>query len=258
MRFSILLPLFIAAILITSPGYTQKPEPKKTENQAPKKKQETKEKKQVKQSNEKKEVKVSKKKKEKKTTTVVKEGQPETEIRAGLGFFAGFPLGDFNKDVYTGYGVNLDGEYFLRPELSVGLNLSYAGYKHDEIHIGKGRYSIIPIQLRGAWYFLDGDFHPFAGLNAGLFITKSKYDSIIEPRTYVDPNTGLFIHSPGGVKDYEKKASVWGITPMAGIVYKVADKVWVNVHVRYNLIFTEKKSTNVIGIHIGACYSFGI
>lgn len=181
-----------------------------------------------------------------------------TEIRAGLGFFTGFPLGDFNRDTYTGYGFDAGGEYFLDPQISVGLATGYHSFKYDEIHIGKGHYTMIPVLANGSYYFKEGDFHPFAGLNAGVFLAHSKYDSIIEPTSYVDPITQLFVHTPGGVKSIDKKETAFGIAPMAGIVYKATDLVWLNCNLNYTLIFTEKKNTSLIGFHIGLTYSFGI
>jgi opacity protein-like surface antigen len=179
------------------------------------------------------------------------------EIRAGLGFFTGFPVSDFNYDVYTGYGVNVEGEYFINPALSVGLSTGYHSYKYDEIHFGIGHYSMIPVMARGAYYFMEGDFHPFAGLNAGVFLAKSKYDSVVEPRSYLDPQTQLFVHKPGYIKPINKNSTVFGLTPVAGIVFKPYESVWLNCNLRYNLMFAEEKNLSSIGIHLGLMYSFG-
>ncbi len=192
-----------------------------------------------------------------------------TEARAGMGLFTGFPMGVFNKSTYTGFGVNLDGEYFLMPELSVGLNTGYLSFKYDEIHVGKGHFSTIPIQLRGSYYFLDGDFHPYGGLNAGIYLKKQKFDSIIEPRTWVDPDGGEFQHSPGGKKLINKNNTSFGFSPMIGAVYKIHEKLWLDFNVRYlfimgnkqegdkKLIKEENKSIQAMGVQIGLRYSFG-
>lgn len=190
--------------------------------------------------------------------STLEETVPGTEIRAGLGFFTGFPLGFFNHDTYTGYGVNADGEYFVMPQLSVGLNAGYYSFRHDEIHVGKGNYSMIPVMLRGTWYFFDDDFQPFGGLNVGYYMNRTKYDSVIEPRSYLDPVSGLFIHKPGSIKPINLKSGSLAVVPMAGCVYRAFDKVRLNFHLRYNMIFEEKKTINVIGIHFGVIYSFDI
>ncbi|MHC1706267.1 MAG: outer membrane beta-barrel protein [Bacteroidales bacterium] len=202
----------------------------------------------------------NKKKEKKKTTVTEKKSSPSTtsEIRAGLGFFTGFPLSDFNKETYTGYGVNAEGEYFLNPALSVGLATGYHSYKYDEISMGKGRYSLIPITLRGAYYFKEGDFHPWAGLTAGIYLSHSKYDSIIEPRSYLDPVTQLFVHKPGEIKPIDENEAVFGVAPIAGIVYKPMDYLWINCNLRYNIIFTENKNKSAMGLHFGFAYVFGI
>ncbi len=194
----------------------------------------------------------------KKQKSTVSETVPGMEIRAGLGFFTGFPLGFFNHDTYTGYGVNADGEYFVMPQLSVGLNTGYYSFRHDEIHVGKGNYSMIPIMLRGTWYFFDNDFQPFGGLNAGYYMNRTKYDSVIEPRSYLDPVSGQFIHKPGAIKPINLKSGSLAVVPMAGCVYRAFEKVRLNFHVRYNMILEEKKTINVIGIHFGFIYSFDI
>ena len=271
MRLRIILTLMLSLALMFGTGYAQtngtKKTPQKTtqtgKKPAAKDKKSVKEVKAPKENKEKKtkkenaEPKVSKAKK-KETVAKVREGQDTPELRAGLGFFSGFPLGDFNKDVYTGYGVNADGEYFLKPDLSVGLNTGFYSYKHDEIHIGKGHYTVIPIQLRGAYYFLDGGFRPFAGLNLGVFMTRSKYDSIIEPHTYIDWTTGLFIHAPGGVKPYEKKETVFGLAPFVGVAYRATEKLWLQVQGRYNLMMNKDFNRQVMGVQLGFTYTFGL
>ncbi|MCX6272263.1 MAG: outer membrane beta-barrel protein [Bacteroidetes bacterium] len=214
---------------------TQKKEPTKTTTQPKEKK-----KKKV----------VREKKKKKETGT-----EAEWQFFAGPDLAFGFPLGKIRDSVNNGIGFNVRGEYFLMPQLNVGLATGYKSYKYDQVLVGKGHFSYIPIKLTGTWYFAEEQFRPYVNLGLGVYLAKQKYDADFWTLVQ-NPQTGR-LDTLYEKKHMDAKQTKFGLTPSVGILYNVKDDFFANISLSYDLIFTDRKSSNFIGINLGLMYKFG-
>lgn len=152
----------------------------------------------------------------------------------------GLPMGDFGKANKMGFGLNVDGLYFME-QLGVGVNTGYHifGFK-EESGFSEGNQSIMPILAQGVFLFSTDEFKPYAGLGVGLFNSMFKGKISIEVPIGIDPVTFEPIYETV-TQDFDDSQSDFGVSPMAGFYFGINDKMSLNFNLRYNMIFTKEE-----------------
>lgn len=204
---------------------------------------------------------LKKRKKRRKKGKKGKRGGKDMTMAFGGGLFVGVPLGDFGDAAKSGIGLNVEAEYFVTPQLSVGLNTGFYSFKYDKVVVGDGHSNIIPFLAKGSFYLSDGAFKPFLGMGIGLFGINSKYTfdilTIIQnPLNPMDFDTLMLTN------EVVEKLTKFGIAPNAGFMYSISDNLNLHFALKYDMIFTaekkdgiETKNTSFLGLNFGILYS---
>lgn len=130
--------------------------------------------------------------------------------KIGAGAFVSFArmTGDLGANSGFGFSYGLEGKYFLKPRIAVGLRYQETGvvYKDEGNALDFGVYGNTQYTARGEYFFLTGKFRPFAGLGIGL-------SSVVTPEiTMVDAAGNESVVTP------EEKRNNFGIVPSAGFM----------------------------------------
>jgi len=212
------------------------------------------------------------KKKKKKSKKGKGKGGSDVKAAVGLGLVYNIPMGGFAKEdtsigspaVKGGIGFNIDGDYFLSPTLSVGVNTGYYGFKYDVaddslIKYDKAKYSIIPLNLKASYYFSEGPLRPYVGINLGMNIISSNVTASVQS-LYFNEVSGEMetIWLSTEVID---KMTKFGVAPMAGALYDVSDQLMLNFNLRYDYVNAKDKeygfnNATFLGITFGAMFKF--
>jgi|GEM_PF-1219300 hypothetical protein len=168
---------------------------------------------------------------------------------AGADLAFGFPLGSLRDSINNGTGFNIRAEYFLTPNINVGLWTGFKSFTYDPVLFGEGHWTYIPVKATGTYYFDDGKFRPYANLGLGLYMIREKYDA--------DFFTVLGTDTIFESRHVDEKQSKFGFSPNVGVLYNIQDTYFVNVSFGYEMILTEDKSSSLMGINIGLIYKFG-
>lgn len=164
------------------------------------------------------------------------------QIKVGANAGLQVPTEDCAK---LGFGGAISGEYLLLNEsLGVGLNVGFyafggESYEEDGIEIS-GSSFLIPVALTGRYYFLTEAIRPYAGVDLGLYNLGYKITAKFMGESASDTET----------------VSKFGLAPVIGLQYGLSSALALDVNAKYNLIFTEGKSTNIIGFNVGVVYKF--
>lgn len=152
--------------------------------------------------------------------------QEQGEIRAGAGLAIGTKAGVDESGEKMGLGLNFGGEYFVTDVISIAP--SYTMFFKSEVDTGFGKVSnqFGSFNLDGRYYF--GDDGMFYGL-AGLSFASAKAEFGGESET--SSETGLNIG--------------------AGVMYPLADNMYLNGQVKYNTPIEQ------LVINAGIAFSFG-
>ena len=129
----------------------------------------------------------------------------------------------------TAFGVGINGEYLIMPNIGVGANLGYYIFDRTE---GVTSF-VMPIVLTGKYYILTDNFRPYGGVDLGFYRIGA---------------------SGGGFSSSVTKA---GFAPVAGFQFGFTDNLALDVNAKYTHILTEYESTGLIGFHVGIVYTIG-
>ncbi|MCX6272262.1 MAG: outer membrane beta-barrel protein [Bacteroidetes bacterium] len=201
-------------------------------------------------------------------------------LAVGPGLMLGIPVGNFGKEVKTGIGFNLNGDYFVTPQLSIGAAVGYSSFKYDKkitlidtavidfftLNL-TGKLKLIPFQLKFNYYFTDGPVKPYAGLALGLSVNNLKYE--FSELTYFDnPVTGDLDSVNLTTRVTDKNTSL-AIAPAFGVLFNISDNLALNICAKYEMFFmtdqqkyllVDKKSNimeTYLGLNFGLVYTFG-
>ncbi|HRY98450.1 MAG TPA: outer membrane beta-barrel protein [Bacteroidales bacterium] len=152
----------------------------------------------------------------------------------------GLPMGDFGDGNKMGFGLTVDGLYFME-QLGVGLNTGYHifGFK-EETGFSEGNHSIIPLLPQAVYLLGTSEFKPFVGMGLGAFNSMVKGKLSVTVPVGFNPITGE-IEYETVTQDYDDSSTDFGISPVAGFYYTLSDKIHINVNLRYNMIFTKEE-----------------
>lgn len=102
-----------------------------------------------------------------------------SQIRIGAGIITGEPTGDGLDELNMLFGAEVNGQYFLNENVSVGLSIGYMSASYGGIFDGiDASQSMLPIHIRGQYHFNpNNDFSFYTGLGLGMnFNTLSVFD----------------------------------------------------------------------------------
>lgn len=174
---------------------------------------------------------------------------------AGPDLAFGFPIGRIRDSVNNGTGFNIRAEYFYTPNINLGLWTGFKSFKYDQVMVGKGHFSYIPIKLTGTYYFSEGDIKPYVNFGLGVYLVKQKYDA--ETWTMVrNPQTNR-VDTLYEKKHLNNQETKFGLSPSAGVLVDLKNEFFINVNMSYEMILTDKKPSNILGINLGLLYKFG-
>jgi outer membrane protein W len=183
----------------------------------------------------------------------------EMQAAAGGGLFLGFPAGDFGTAYKMGFGLDVEGEYFLAPTFSAGLSTGYFSFKLKEDTITTGNAKVTPFLLKGNLYLSEGAFKPFIGLGVGMFYAHSKI-TVTVPTVIQNMVTGedeLFLLRT----QFDDKQTKLGVAPNVGFLLGVTDNLNVMFNAKYNMMLSKEtfglpKNVSFIGVNLGVMLSF--
>jgi hypothetical protein len=148
----------------------------------------------------------------------------------------GLPMGDFSDNLSTGIGVQGTILYQLQPKLNLVGHLGYTrfGYKTSST-VASGSYSVIPI-VAGARYDLGEDnFKPYVQGEIGLYFASWTTS----------------ITTPFGNNEYSDSENNFGIAPSVGFTLPLKPNLFLDVNLKYTMIFTDVVSTEYLGLNAG-------
>lgn len=165
-------------------------------------------------------------------------GTQQASAQISLGLNAGMLSTTGNSPNNVNYpGFTISGKYGINDNIRAGLSISTFSKKTTYV---AGPFTpgytvtsrISPITLTGEYLFLTDAFRPYAGLNIGLYTN----------RVNVNPGSNS---SETGV----------GIAPVIGADYKFNENLFVNLNIRYHLVF-ENPTSKLFSSEIGIGYQF--
>ncbi|MHC1706266.1 MAG: OmpW family outer membrane protein [Bacteroidales bacterium] len=182
-------------------------------------------------------------------------------LNVGGGLALGLPMGDFADAVKTGFGLNVEGEYFIMPELSAGISTGYISFKYKSDAGGSGSFNIVPVLLKGNYYFMDDAIRPYVGLGLGLFFDNSKFE-YSWPSIFLNPVTNQMdtVNLTTKITD---KTTDFALAPTAGVLINMSDNLSFNISAKYNMFSIkdaadEKQNFNFLGFNLGIIYTLGL
>lgn len=209
------------------------------------------------------------------------------QVKVGINGGVQLPMGDFKDLSKTGFGGGLKGEYMLNPNMGVGLNLGYYAFDGKDLGLYKIKTTMIPVTANYTYYFGEGSFKPYAGIDLGVYILKGKYEasSSIADATanamsdMVDMFSNIGAGFSTGLKDAtittttdvssadeSTTSTKIGFAPQVGFQYGFNESLALDMNVKYNVILdgtikssdpTKKAMASTVGINLGLVYSFG-
>ncbi len=141
------------------------------------------------------------------------------QINIGANFIFGVPTGDFSKAVNTAVGGSIEANFFLNEKISIGPEVQFISFAQKDGWDFNMTAQIIPISVKGEYYFMTEEWQPYVGLGVGYYLVKTEIAT---------GGDGLDIDLNG-----------FGISPRVGVIYNVSEKVGVVFNGQYNVLFGQ-------------------
>lgn len=148
------------------------------------------------------------------------------------------PMGDFGNACKTGFGGLGTFTYTLNNNLDLVATSGYLTY--DYKNIDGATFSTIPVLGGVRYYFAGKEFKPYVTAEAGIFSSKAKMKTVI---------WGVTVES-------ESNSSDFGFVAGAGFLYKLGNKLNLDVTATFNTISTSGSSTSFVNILAGVHFAF--
>lgn len=150
------------------------------------------------------------------------------------------PVGYFGDWAKVGVGINLSGQYMLKENMAVGLNIGFNRFGGQDFGFGDEdynySYSMIPITGLFEYHFTVSSIKPYAGLELGFYHMgfRAKYGREVE-------RDGEFY---------------FGLAPTAGVLYSINDNLILCGNLKLHNVFAEEQSLTWLGINAGVRIPF--
>jgi hypothetical protein len=139
------------------------------------------------------------------------------------------PMGDFSDFAATGYGIGVDGSYYVVPAFGVGANIIYNSYNaQDSAPSVDANMTIWEFTAHGKYTFMPGPISPYGKVALGWF------------RSGVEVGTETVSSSDMGVG--AGVGAQW---------HPPTSNMGVFAEAMYNNIFTDGSSTNYVSFRAG-------
>jgi len=97
-----------------------------------------------------------------------------SQLRFGLGFLAGIPIGDFGDVTDFGAGAYLEAKYAVTGNIDVGAHLGAMGFAGADVDVAGtsvsvGSFGVVPLIFTGEYVFLEGPVSPYVGIGIGPY-----------------------------------------------------------------------------------------
>jgi hypothetical protein len=162
-------------------------------------------------------------------------------VMLGIGAEAGVPTGDFNNFSSFGIGGIATGVYAVDQNFWLSLKAGYLRFSGKDytymtidpftlslvqVTTSAGSMNIIPIVVGGRYFFMPpADMRVYGGVDAGLYMLS-------------DGNS----------------TSKVGLAPALGAIFKAGEKLDVDVHANYSIVFTDVSNTSWVGVGVGLLF----
>ncbi|MCF8228013.1 MAG: outer membrane beta-barrel protein [Bacteroidales bacterium] len=153
----------------------------------------------------------------------------ESKAQLNMGVTAGIalPMGDWSDGYNMGFGGMLEGDYFLQDNIALGVNIGYYAFSGETVgNFDMPNMSMIPILVKGDYYFQSEGFMPYGGASLGIYIANSEDLEY----TYIDPWSGQEVTQ---VVETESD-SEFGFSPHVGFL--TGDNIKFGAEVAYTII----------------------
>lgn len=182
--------------------------------------------------------------------------------KMSVGITAGFtfPIGDFGKKYNStdvlgeagnaglGNGGTITFGYNVAPKFEAGLEVGYLTFGENKSVFGDLKFNVIPIWVKGRYFFMESKWQPFAVFGLGFH------------------NTNLYYK---GTFKFNANVFTLGGKAGAGVKHAIDKQIDLDLGVDFNYFITKDKKYkdgdqwvkpkfNVvfIGINVGAAYRF--
>ena len=183
----------------------------------------------------------------------------QAQISAGLTVGPAIPTGGYAKFAGIGFGVVGEGRYVLTDQISVGINVGHYRTPTKDLNVPlqfqdgvfavgyKGNYRSTSVTTVSEYFLLEDEFRPFAGLEAGAFITGYTWKEDEEVVTQAP--------------EFKESKVGFGIAPIIGALYELNDGLELSATIKYTLtgasvqVFEnpafEEKSIHLLTVNFG-------
>lgn len=144
------------------------------------------------------------------------------------------PMGDFGNGFKTGFGATGTVTYMATKELDVVATFGYLTYTSKAS--SDATFSTMPILGGIRYYFANKDFKPYLTAQAGIFSSKAKVKIF-----------GF---------EVESTSSDFGFVGGAGFLYKLGNKLNLDVTATFNSISSSGSSTTFVNVMAGVHFAF--
>lgn len=174
---------------------------------------------------------------------------PQGSWVLGAGIEGAVPVGDFNNVTSFGIGGMATGGYIIDPNAMLYARVGYLHFSgkdytyetFDPITFqvitatANTSYSIVPILVGGRYYFMPpGDLRVYGAGEVGLYSLSASASS--------------------GSSSVSASSTKFGIAPTLGMQFKAGDKMDVDVHANYSIVFTDVSNSSWVGFGVGLLF----
>lgn len=152
----------------------------------------------------------------------------------GAGFESAVPMGDFSNAAEVGLGGIGRFTYLVDPNFAL---TGQAGYLHfsykNSTPSTSASANIVPILVGGKYFLSPREVagRIYLGAELGLYLIS----------------TSVTVNNVSG----SSSTSKFGIAPVGGVEFPIADNANIDAHVNYTTVMTDGSSTNWVGVGIG-------
>lgn len=156
----------------------------------------------------------------------VNETKAQISVTANLGLLS-YPSTNEFSESYSKLGVNIAGKYNLTEKFRAGVNLGYFFKTEDGF-----TQSTMPITGLVEYSLSTNAFSPYLGVDLGFY------------RFAISANGGSL------------SSMNFGLAPVAGLNYRLTEKMSINANFKYHYVMTEDEATTAIGVNAGITFNF--
>ena len=160
------------------------------------------------------------------------------QFSLGAEIGVGLPFSNLGNQVNAGFGGQLNLDYFIQDNLSIGVGLGYYTFSGSQNVVGFDdfRVNITPVVAQIDYYFVDSGVKPFLGLQVGLYRLANRFDANNFTQVIGENHLGL--------------------APKLGVVANVIQNFNFVGNIKYHYLNSDIDDITFLSIHLGVAYKF--